>query len=64
MVTRAARKHKMTFAIAGLRSVQNRATEIIRELKYLSYEKWLRELGLFSWRRGISGEISSMSINT
>ncbi|PKU43328.1 hypothetical protein llap_6368 [Limosa lapponica baueri] len=31
-----------------LECVQRRATKMIREMEYLSYKDWLRELGLFS----------------
>jgi len=35
-----------------LKKVQLRAMEITRGLENLSYEKILRDLGLFIWRKG------------
>lgn len=40
-----------------LEGVQQRATKITKELEQLSYEKWLREMGLFNWEKKRLGGI-------
>lgn len=45
--------------IEAVGHVQKKATKLVKDLQNKSYEEWLRELRLFSQKKGGSGEGST-----